>query len=474
MGNKKGRSRRSRPATKVSTATANITQALREIAGRYSFLYHEVERRYQPERGRKSERVDVVYLLHPDEQPIFWFEIDNNPTRAADNLFKLFGYPHRLIPVTALAVHHGRVAKEPHAYSKEILSDSVFPPRFLDSLSISTESYELILSQLSDWIEKVFSQLASAPEWGTVLGIAAQYQTLIASGGLYLAAAHLESQAELAWSLSEKGIVEVERAACLTISLARMLQRAGYHRAARAQMAKVRTRVPRPASLSRSTASAANALMFMLGGPDGRDDVFSPKNLQDAFNSVNEDYNKSQFLWRSAIPYIISGDRFRTERIIKEYRDLLSNSTAAQSNISLLEGLDALKWRRGNWREMAAEHSRYEHYLLEREDGPPEGTIHGFIAAIYLKVTAEASYGNRQAVDLLVEIDTFCREAGVPSAADGIREIKAVLPDAIRKLPKEVSRSGSIRLWPQTSRRIQRRLNALHSKVELVCGTRFT
>jgi hypothetical protein len=469
MGDNKRRSRRSRAATSLSAATANITRALREIAGRYSFFYHEVERKYYPERGGKSERVDVAYLANTDERPIFWFEIDNDPTRAAHNLFKIFGYPHRLIPVTALAVYHGRAAKESHAYPAEILADAAVPPRLLDSLSISTESYESILTQLSNWIGRVFSQLASAPEWGTVLNIASQYQTLIASGGLYLATAHLESQAELAWALSEKGIVAIERAACLTISLARMLQRAGYHRAARKQMAKVRQRVPRLTSLSRNTFSAVNAVTFMLGSA-GHSEFFSAQNLQDAFDSVDEVYNKSQFLWRSAIPHIISGNEAQTERIILNYRDLLSNSTAAQSNISLLRGLHALKWKRGHWREIAAEHSRYEHFLLEREDGPPEGTIHGFVAGLYLKVAAEAAYGNKQASDLLTEIGAFCVEAGVPSVADGIREIKAVLPDAIGDLPAEAHRPDCIRLWPQTSRQIQRRLNALNTKVEFVCG----
>jgi hypothetical protein len=461
--------RKSRSATDLSVATTNITRALREIAGRYSFFSYEVERRYYPNRGDRSERVDIAYLLRPGGRPVFWFEIDNDPTRAAHNLFKIFGYPHQLIPVTALAVHHGRVAREPHAYPGEILADAALPPRFLDSLSISTESYEVILSQLSDWIGRVFAHLASAPEWGSVLDVASQYQALIASGGLYLAAAHLEAQTELAWALSKRGLVGIERAACLTITLARMLQRAGYHRAARKQLAKFRRRVPQASFLSRSTTSAANAVTFMLGRTS-RSEVFSPRNLQEAFDSVYEVYNKSQFLWRSAIPHIISGSGRETERIILEYRDLLSNSTASQSNIALLRGLDALKWKRGDWREIAAKHSRYEHYLLEREGGPPEGTIHGFVAGLYLKVAAEISYGNKRASALLSEIDAFCLQAGVPSTADGFREIRAVLPNVIGEVPVEAGGAGAVSLWPQTSRQLQRRLNALNSKIEYICG----
>ncbi len=469
MDNVTGRNRRSRAATGLAATTINITRALREIAGRYYFFCFKKERRYYPERGNRSERIDVAYLLRPGGRPIFWFEIDNDPTRAAYNRFKIFGYPHRLIPITALAIHHGHVGEDRLAYPGEILGDAALPPRFLDSLSISTESYDLILAQLGRWIQGVISHLATAPEWGTVLDVSSQYQVLVSSGGLHLAAAHLETQAELAWSLSQNGIVDVERAACLTITLARMLQRAGYHESARKQMAQIEKRVPRASALGGATTSAANAVTFMLG-KTSRSDVFSAGHLQDALDSVDQVYNKSQFLWRSAIPHIISGDRKQVDRIIMKYRDLLSDSTAAQSNSALLRGLDALKWKRGDWRELAAKHSRYEHFLLETQGGPPEGTIHGFVAALYLKVAAEVAYGTKETSALLAEIDTFCLHAGIPPTADGLREIRYVLPSMIANRPAEVGRDDTVSLWPQTSRQLQRRLNTLYAKVEFICG----
>ena len=188
MDNVTGRNRRSRAATGLAATTINITRALREIAGRYYFFCFKKERRYYPERGNRSERIDVAYLLRPGGRPIFWFEIDNDPTRAAYNRFKIFGYPHRLIPITALAIHHGHVGEDRLAYPGEILGDAALPPRFLDSLSISTESYDLILAQLGRWIQGVISHLATAPEWGTVLDVSSQYQVLVSSGGLHLAA----------------------------------------------------------------------------------------------------------------------------------------------------------------------------------------------------------------------------------------------------------------------------------------------
>ena len=469
MAHLQGSSRGPLQPTGISVATTNITRALSEIAERYSFFCHKAESRMFPEKGKRSERVDVLFSLRSDGRPVFSFEIDNDPARAEINRIKIGSRPVQLVPLTNLAVHHRHAAARPRSYSAQMLERAALPPQFLGSLTVTTESYESILEQLGTWIESVFARLRWAPEWGTVLGVASQYQDLVTSGGLTLAVVHLETQAELAWSLLSEGLLDAERAACLTITLARMLQRAGYHRAARRQISRLRKRIPSTSVLSRSTASSAKAVESLLGQTAGSD-IFSPVNLAHALNSVDEVYHKSQFLWRSAIPHILSRNLDHIENVILEYRDLVPESTVTQSNIALLRALYAVKWKHGDTRELAADYAINEHGLLADDDSvTPDGTIHGVVGALYLKVAAEISRGNAGAASLLAEIDAFCTQAGVPQTADGLREIRYVLPGAITRVSRERNRANAFKLWPQTNRELQLRLHKLYAQVNRAC-----
>ncbi len=405
-----------------------------------------------------------MFYLRSNDRPVFSFEIDNDPRRAETNRIKIGVDPVELIPIINLGVHHGRVANWSRPYTDRMLVDAALPPRFFENLPVNTESYESTLRTIVDWIEDVFMCLRWAPEWGTVLEVASQYQDLVTSGGFRLATVHLETQAELAWALSRAGLLEVERAACLTIALARMLQRGGHHRAARRQMSRLSRRIPSANLLSSCTASSANAVAFLLGQMRGSN-AFSSANLSNALSSVSEVYHRSQFLWRSAIPHIL-GDRIDlVENVVFEYGDL-SESTVTESNIALLRALYAIKWRRGDRIRLAADYARNEHKLLASKGAAPDGTIHGLVGALYLKVAAEVSSGNNSAASLLSEIDIFCVRAGVPQTADGLREIGYVLPGAIGRLQREQKRTNPFLLWRQTNRHLKEDLQDLYARLE--------
>ncbi|MGH7799051.1 MAG: hypothetical protein ACREOW_00285 [Thermodesulfobacteriota bacterium] len=450
-----------------STETKQIIQALREIAELYSFSF-KTEPRLFPKRGPNSERVDVVFSL-PSRRPILWFEIDNQPDRAAHNRLKMFADVLSLIPVISVAVHHGRAAKRPHTYPTELLNAGfVLPRRFLDAVSVATDSYEVIVSELRSWIEGVFGHLATEPQWGTVFDIAEQYQPLIGNGSVQVAAAHLEAYSALGWFLVEKGRLGEERAACLTIALARMLQRAGYHEEAQRHIQQFRQRISDPSSLSASTNDDAKAVEFLLDQPDFAD-VSSLEHLSSALNSVSAGYHKSKFLWRKAIPHIISGHFDRAQYVIESYRELMSDSLMAQANVALLGTLASLLLHRGDPREFAAEYAKRERFLLEQKEGTPDGTVHGVITSLYLKVLAEEACGNKTATSILPQLDAFCKNAGVPRSVDGLREICVVLPKNEISF-KLASGIGGIKLTEQLNRKRKDELDALCARVDLVFG----
>lgn len=450
-----------------STETKQIIQALREIAEVYSFSF-KTERRLFPKRGPNSERVDVVFSL-PSRRPILWFEIDNQPDRAAHNCLKMFADVLSLIPVISVAVHHGRAAKRPHTYPTELLNAGfVLPPRFLDAVDVPTDSYNSIVSELRSWVERVFGHLATAPQWGTVYNIAEQYQPLIANGSLHVAAAHLEAHSTLGWFLVGKGRLGEERAACLTIALARMWQRAGYHKEAQHHIRRFRRRVSNPSSLSAGTNDDAKVVEFLLGQPDFADGS-SLEHLSSAINSVSAGYHKSKFLWRKAITHIISGHFDRAQYVIESYRDLTSGSLLAQANVALLRTLASLLLQRGDPREFAAEYAKRERFLLEQKGGTPDGTVHGVVTSLYLKVLAEEACGNKTSTFLLPQLDAFCKNAGVPRSADGLREIRVVLPKNEISF-KLASGIGGEKLTEQLNREQKDELDLLCAGVDLVFG----
>lgn len=449
----------------ISISTTNITRALCELATRYPFVRARCEYLYFPQRGKESEKADVAFFLHPGDRLLFLFEIDNVRREANSNRLKLFADVPQAIPITTLAVLHDRVANRFHGYPQKILANSSLPPRFLDSISISTDSYNSILQQLTDWLDRVFWSLATDPLWGTVIEVSSHYQNLVVSGGLPLASAHLETQSELAWRLASQGFLDIERAACLTISLARMLQRAGYHHLARQQMQLLRSRVPNTASLSQITADIADSVTFLLGNKSG-DDVFTTDHLARAIHKIRTPQFKAQFLWRSAVAKIRGGDQRQVEDVIQAYREILADSTAANSNIALLRTLAALAGGRGDPCELASAYGRIELFLLKGITGAPDGTLHGIVASLYLKLFAALSVGNRSAQPLLRQLDAFCRTAKIPETADGIREIKAAFPEARTILLQENERPPLGLLWPLTNGQLLTHLDTLCAKVD--------
>lgn len=454
-----------------SSETNQIIRALHDLAEEYSLVFR-TEHPVFPHCGRHSERVDVVFTL-PTGRPILWFEIDNQPDRAAHNRLKVFGDVLALssIPVVSLAIHHGRAATSPHAYPNELLTRGfVLPPRFLDVVSVDNSSYETVVVDLREWLSRLINDLATAPEWGTVLDIAEQYQPLIRNLSLRVAAAHLEVQSEFAWFLVEKGRLDKERAACLSIALSRMLQRAGYHRDALRHMRAFRNRVPNRSSLSAVTADEASATEFRLTQPAFRRER-ALEHLKFAVTNVQGDYYKSKFLWRQAVAHILNGSPRKAEYVIQEYLSLMGGSAVTRSNVAFLRTLESLCLRRGDPREYADEYQQYQRHLLAQTEGAPDGTVHGVVTALYLKLISERARGNDEAAELYSELDRFCARAGIPQAADGLCEIRALFPNAGQPIGRMLQTAPPETLPTLLTRARKETLERFCERVNVVCDS---
>lgn len=450
----------------MSSATNQITQALRNIAEEYAFGFKR-EQRYFPYLGRQSERVDVQFTI-PGGRPVLRFEIDNNPGRAALNRLKIFGNPYVLstLPVVALAVYHGPAAIAPLAFPRELLCEGyVLPPRFLDTVTVDNSSPETIETDLRTWLQKLILEFSTSPKWGTVLDIAEQYQPLLSNLSLDIAAAHLDMHAELAWFLAKNHRLPRERAACLSISLARMLQRAGYHSRARDCLRLFRQRVPDVRSLSEDTDDDARSVEFLLSTPSF-DDRDALAHLSSATENLRAHYHRSKFHWRKAIPLVLRGDASRANDVIDSYLDGMGGSMTAKSNEALLRAIYSLTLGKGDPREHAATYRRYERYLLAQQDGA-DGTVHGVVSSLYLTVIANLHCGNVKAGELIPKIDAFCQVAGVPPTADGLREIRNVLPNVNSQESMVPPPSQTLPALISTKRSVA--LNRLCIEVDFVC-----
>lgn len=410
-----------------SLRTLQIVDALRQLADEYSFGFAE-ETRYFPELGPQSERVDAELLL-PNGRPALRFEIDSEPDRAAHNRLKIFGNVYSLstLPVVALSVVHGNASTRGHSYPSELLEHGfVAPPRFLDELRVDSSSVDSITKQLRAWFNQLIEALVKAPEGETVFDIAEQYQPLVANVSLAVAAAHLQMHSELAWFLASQHYVSVDRAASLTVALARMLQRAGMHRDALLALATLRARVPGADRLSSQTEDDARAVDLLLRTPalnSGQALAY----LSEALGRLRAHYHKSKFHWRKGIVEVVGGSLFRAEDILRSYVAEMNGSQIALSNAALVRTIGALSAGRGDPREHAATYARHEQSLF-LDESQPDGTVHGVVAGLYLRVMAEISCGNLGASYLLGKLETFRHSAGIPRTADGLREIAHLLP----------------------------------------------
>lgn len=429
----------------ISLRTQQIVDALRQLAEEYSFGFAE-ETRYFPELGAQSERVDAEFLL-PNGAPALRFEIDNEPDRAAHNRLKIFGnvYSLSMLPVVALSVVHGSASTRGHSYPSELLEHGfIAPPRFLDELSVDSSSVDSIAKQLRAWFNQLIEALAKAPEGETVFDIAEQYQPLVANVSLAVAAAHLRMHSELAWLLASQHYVSIDRAASLTVALARMLQRAGMHRDALLALATLRDRVPGTGRLSSQTEDDARAVELLLQTPALNSEQ-ALAYLSEALDRLRAHYHRSKFHWRKGIVEVVAGSLFRAEDILHSYVAEMNGSRIALSNAALVRTIGALSAGRGDPREHAATYARHEQSLLFLDESQPDGTVHGVVAGLYLRVMAEISCGNREASYLVGKLDTFRHTAGIPWSADGLREIGHLLPSMSNsEAPATGERSGSL------------------------------
>lgn len=453
----------------VSVATQQIVNALRQLADEYGFGFAR-ETPYFPELGKHSERVDAEFLL-PNGRPALRFEIDNDPDRAAHNRLKIFGNVYSLsaLPLVSLSVWHGPAARSPHAYPCELLKHGfVTPPRFLVDVILDNSTADTMATQLRSWLNQLIAALATSPEGETVLEIAEQYQPLVANISLGVAAAHLHMHSELAWFLVERKYLKPERAANLSVALARMLQRAGLHSDSAKALETMRSRLPSTRSLSACTEDDARAVELLLDTPS-LDDARALTHLSTALTDLRAHYHRSKFYWRKGIVEVTLGRRLLAEDILQSYLEDMGGSRIALSNAALVRTLGAIKMRHGDPREHAATYAKHERALLFLDDSQPDGTVHGVVASLYLKVLAEVASGNITASHLLPKIDAFCENAGIPRTADGLREIVSVLPpvNEPRTRPDEGS-SGSLAALISHGRKMA--LRRLCDETDDVCG----
>jgi hypothetical protein len=428
----------------LSLTTQQIVDALRQLAEEYSFGF-ATEARYFPWLGAHSERVDAEFLL-PTGQPALRFEIDNEPDRAAHNRLKIFGNVYSLstLPVVALSVLHGSASTQGHSYPAELLEQGfVTPPRFLDELNVDNSSTAAITSQLHDWFNQLIEALAKSPEGETVFDIAEQYQPLVANVSLAVATAHLHMHSELAWFLAAQHYVNVDRAASLSVALARMMQRAGMHRDASRVLATIRERLPGTSALSSQTEDDARTVEFLLTTP-ALDSGHALAHLSEAVGGVRAHYHRSKFHWRKGIVEVLAGNAFRAEDILRSYLADMDGSRIALSNAALVRTIGALSSGQGDPREHAAAYAKHEQSLLFLDDSQPDGTVHGVVACLYLRAIAEISCGNRAASHLLAKLDAFRHNAGIPRTADGLREIAYFLPPTSDSRTLTEGSSGSL------------------------------
>lgn len=449
------------PHLSLSAATRGITHALEEVGSLYGFRV-EKEEPLAPEKGARSERVDVLFRL-PDGRRVFRFEIDNAPPRAAHNRLKMFGIPNIHVPVSAVAVQHGTAATYSVGYTAELLGQMILPGGFLADITVPTGSEPEVRKALSAWLEGVIFDIASAPKWGSVYEIAAHYQPLLANGALRFAAAHLASQAALAWFLVQKGRLAEERAACLTIALARMLQRSGYHRHARWQLRSLKRRVSNMSLLSRETIDHARTVQLLLD-QQGFQGSQSRDQLAEAAQYVAPGYQRWQFLWRTAIPLAISGSHHQMDGVLDLYLEQMRETPLAISNVALVRTLAAAHSGRDP-RQDATTYALREHYLLERKDGAPDGTIHGMITGLYLTTFAEMRSGNADAAPLLERIENLRIRLGVPRSADGLREIASILPLPVDRPALGSRGAGRVSLVDEAGRGRKDALTSVFSEV---------
>ena len=445
----------------LSDATKRITRALEELGNLYGFRVKK-EEPLAPEKGAGSERVDVSFRL-PDGRPVFRFEIDNAPHRVAHNRLKMFGIPNLRVPVSALAVQHAAAAVHSVDYTAELLSQMVLPHGFLGDITVPTSSELEARKVLGAWLDRVIADIVAAPQWGSVYEIAAHYQPLLANGALRLASAHLASQAALGWFLVRRGLLTEERAACLTVALARMLQRSGYHRHARWQLRSLERRVPNMAVLAKETVDHSRAIRLLLD-QQSFNGSRSHDQLTEAARYLAPGYQRWQLLWRSAIPLATTGAVHQMESVLDLYVERMGDTPLAASNVALVRTLAAVHSGKDP-RQDATAYAVREHYLLERKDGPPDGTIHGMITGLYLRTLAEMRCGNANAAPLLARIEDLRRNLGVPRTADGLREIASILPLPIDRTVLGRRGAGQVSLVEEAGRDRKDALTRLYSEV---------
>ncbi|HEX9831222.1 MAG TPA: hypothetical protein VGA94_05995 [Thermodesulfobacteriota bacterium] len=346
-------------------------------------------------------------------------------------------------------------------------------PQFLGTIKVQNADDEHLKECLQKKITPFLCELGREQGWQTVNEISKHYQETICYSGLKVAAAHLRSHVELAWSLVKQKGLEINSAATLSCALARMLQKAGYHAEARSHIERIQSYCPLyddPLILSSDTADEIRVVKLMLDQPAfGTGE--SIRHLVDATNVIQKTQNKAKFYWRQALDAILRGDSKSMNAIIENYRQMGCGELLTESNVALLKACAAIILHQGDPQKATWEYRDKQTSMLELFEDTPDGTIHGVLTSLYLEAIVGIHCGISDMNAFLNELNKFRVKVGINMNADGLREISAILKRNNIVNKEELPLQTEAKLTEILDRELYFTLHKLYAKLG-VLGTR--
>lgn len=189
----------------TSDSTRRIHELLRQIGIAHGLEVNTKEPYYLPHNIR-SRRADLEYRVVDNlgqSRPLVWFESDQTSRGAFTNTVKLFLHPLTFsqMPVSVVGILFGKADINPRSY-EWYLPDLLFiPPRLISIFSVDSDDPRLaeVLARNVDELLDALCALREAKANQDVDSISLEYQNVLGSGALPVAACHLEGRVALAW-----------------------------------------------------------------------------------------------------------------------------------------------------------------------------------------------------------------------------------------------------------------------------------
>lgn len=458
---------------KNSPEVERFTQALESVArklGLKSPREYDMRGLSILPKGYRDRYIDLTFLLPVEDNafnrnsiPLVWFEIDQDPDRAAQNSLKLLEGPVDFynLPIYLIGVHFG-FATEKKSYG-DIWDDYVKPSQWIKTINIQDPNYEDLEADLLEKIEPLL-KTGYFNEGQSVLDVCNEYQEMLCNGALAVVDSHLRANAIYARFLASKGEVKMNFPAVLWCARGRILQRAGFYDPA-SQSMEILYRFPNK-EIYPETFEQAITVKRMLNQPEfGSAECRTY--LEEACNNLNDPYLKSRFLWRIALDEIARKDFGSIQQIINKYEDMVSGSTITETNIALIKACRDVKLKKGDPLGYAIKYRKKEKKMFDEHSSDHNATLHGLFASLYLETFVRKQMGSKEAKHYLQELDSLRRELGVSANADGLRELRQLMPliDIYPNAGAEVLNPYD-HLRPKLSRKTFSRLVKISSQID--------